>query len=592
VVLPDGSIVVMGGGDRNGYRNDVWRSEDRGATWTQMTASAGWQTRKGQVTVAMPDGSIILMGGESRLSYATWVDNEVWRSDDKGATWTHVTNAGWAARVTFTGVVIPDGSIVIMGGYLKYEGYADDVWRSADKGATWAQANSNNRWPARSHFSSVVLPDGSIVIMGGYNGTADRNDVWRSEFQGATWSRMTDTAGWSAREDHSSVTLPDGSIVLMGGGDSKTEKNDVWRSVDKGKTWTQMTGSAGWSAREGQSSVLLPDGSIVLMGGGNGWRTVLKDDVWRSEDYGVTWTCVNTSAGWSARADHSSVVLPDGSIVLMGGVDTTNVKNDVWRSEDKGATWTEMTGNAAWSARAYQSSVCEPDGSIVLMGGSTGTNKKDVWRSEDYGATWTCVNASAGWSGRVGQSSLVLPDGRIILMGGYDDGYKNDVWSFFTAGSSVQHPSHSYTEDGNYSVALQVYNLEGYSSEQKERYINITGYIPPPEPNSPDPVVSSVTPKNVCRNCRTTITLAGNYFRAGATAYLNRTGSMPIPVMNITVVNATRIVGDLILPGGPIVGNWSVVVTTPQGGFGVKKNAISIKPWRDPHVKPIKPKNP
>ena len=51
---------------------------------------------------------------------------------------------------------------------------------------------------------------------------------------------------------------------------------------------------------------------------------------------------MTASAGWLARMGHSSVVLADGSIVLMGGViDGNSVKNDVWRSTDYGATWTQ-----------------------------------------------------------------------------------------------------------------------------------------------------------------------------------------------------------------------------------------------------------
>ena len=63
---------------------------------------------------------------------------------------------------------------------------------------------------------------------------------------------------------------------------------------------------------------------------------------------------MNASAGWSARYGHSSVVMPDGSIVLMGGYDNGSYKNDVWRSTDNGATWTQVNASAGWSAR-YES---------------------------------------------------------------------------------------------------------------------------------------------------------------------------------------------------------------------------------------------
>lgn len=58
--FPPTSIIIMGGYP---LTNDVWGSTDKGITWTQITASAGWIPRYRHSSVKMPDGSIILMGG-------------------------------------------------------------------------------------------------------------------------------------------------------------------------------------------------------------------------------------------------------------------------------------------------------------------------------------------------------------------------------------------------------------------------------------------------------------------------------------------------------------------------------------------------
>ena len=280
------------------------------------------------------------------------------------------------------------------------------AWYFGDETYTgpWTQM-SENAWFQRTDHASVVMPEGSIVMMGGMGWTesdTDRvNDVWRSTDNGATWKLMNLKAEWIVRAGHSSVAMPDGSIVMMGGscgincnsdyGDDSGVLNDVWRSMDNGATWKLMNASAAWTPRFGHSSVVMPDGSIVLMGGS--WN---NNDVWRSTDNGATWKLMNASPGWTARYEHTSVVMPDSSIVLMGGWDGPDsgiYKNDVWRSTDNGATWNLMTANAAWSARRSHRSVAMPDGSIVLMGGSDGTSlKNDVWRSTDNGTTWTQVN--------------------------------------------------------------------------------------------------------------------------------------------------------------------------------------------------------
>ena len=42
VVQSDGTVLVMGGQDAAGNRNDVWKSNDRGASWIAMSTNAGW----------------------------------------------------------------------------------------------------------------------------------------------------------------------------------------------------------------------------------------------------------------------------------------------------------------------------------------------------------------------------------------------------------------------------------------------------------------------------------------------------------------------------------------------------------------------
>ena len=172
---------------------------------------------------------------------------------------------------------------------------------------------------------------------------------------------------WSARDSHASVVLPDGSIVLMGGagdcgGGSITDVGDVWRSTDRGATWTQMTAEPEWGSRANATSVAMPDGSIVLMGGiGGGWPGI-HNDVWRSTDQGATWTRMTTAAEWAPRYGATSVVMPNGSIILIGGVvrgDPTSgggyyleIADDVWRSTDQGATWTEVASSIGWKDRS------------------------------------------------------------------------------------------------------------------------------------------------------------------------------------------------------------------------------------------------
>jgi len=54
--------------------------------------------------------------------------------------------------------------------------------------------------------------------------------------------------------------------------------------------------------------------------------------------YTGTWQQISANASPIVRQHHSSVAMPDGSIILMGGFTGTVSTNDVWRSDDDGAT--------------------------------------------------------------------------------------------------------------------------------------------------------------------------------------------------------------------------------------------------------------
>lgn len=388
--------------------------------WTAMTTSAPWSGRYGHAAVALPDGSIVLMGGLEANGVSK---NDVWRSTDKGATWTQVTAAApWSARDFHSAVVLPDGSIVLMGGYDHNTGhYKNDVWRSTDKGTTWTRMTAAAPWYDREDFSCVVLPDGSIVLMGGFVGTP-QSDVWRSTDKGATWTRMTAAAPWGQRCSHTSVALPDGTIVLMGGiieGDMRPRTNDVWKSTDKGATWTRVTAAAPWTGRSGSTSVVLPDGSIVLMGGmSQNWWEWQKNDVWRSTNKGATWTQVTASAPWVGRESHAGVVLPDGSIVILGGRD-----RDMQRRKD---VWRWQTGNS--TEQNPRLTYSQPGTYRVTLRTFNGSEARTVIKELQLSGTEVVVVASPASGGSTSGGGLYVQGSQVTVSASPNPGYTFSGW--------------------------------------------------------------------------------------------------------------------------------------------------------------------
>jgi PKD repeat protein len=307
--------------------------------WVNMSASSpGWAGRFGHATVSMPDGAIIIMGGSDGTNYF----KDVWRSTDNGATWTQMTsNAPWETRVFYSStaaVATPDGSIILTGG-TNATVQSNDTWLSSNNGTSWTLMNASSGWSTRVAHGMVTLNDGSVLLVGGQGGGAWRNDTWRSIDDGRTWTLMNVSSGWSIRQSFGITALPDGGAILTGGTpDGAIDYNDTWRTTSNGATWDRMNTSSGWTAREYATTNAMSDGSLLLMGGINATSGgTVYNDVWRSTDQGKIWTRINASAGWGVTRAHATVLMRDGAIIKVGGLGAT-ATNDTWRFNPTNAT--------------------------------------------------------------------------------------------------------------------------------------------------------------------------------------------------------------------------------------------------------------
>jgi len=215
IFTSDGSILVLGGVNSSAYLNDVWISDDYGSSWTLQTPlpNSRWTPRWGLTSVEV-SGAIIVIGGVD-LDSGDRVD--VWRSYNKGQSWSPVTyNPGWIARSNFASVSV-GGKIILMGGYSGIVGDLNDVWTSDDGGATWSCISSGTitPWGIRNGFGCVVI-SGNIILLGGQHGVVGYNDVWQSIDSGITWTCLTSNAEWSQRSDPN-VAVVSNSIFIYGG---------------------------------------------------------------------------------------------------------------------------------------------------------------------------------------------------------------------------------------------------------------------------------------------------------------------------------------------------------------------------------------
>eukprot|EP00400_MALV-I_sp_L67-5_P000642 gene642-237_t len=344
-----------------------------------------WQPRFGSACCLIPGkegqfdsipDTILMTGGAT----SGGVDNSVWSSTDRGATWQCVCQvAQFRPRCRHGLVYLPVANrLVLFGGYGGDGVYFQDVWMSDNNGASWMLlSDKRTKWMARAGMAYVVQEDDTIVIMGGDGmafGSDEEvfNDVWEwRPGHGPDWDLITPNAGWEPRTGATAIVGKNDSIVLSGGFRENEALSDVWVSKD-GKKWKQLNKLQAPLAAAHPAKL----GSDMFMFGGRSDNPPnCLDEIWCSKDDGKTWKVLERGVeGFTARCWAMVVVSPpmsetnarnkseDGEItypddwdkplfLLFGGIDDDGVcHSDVWSSVD-GRVWKNLQPDAAPSPR-------------------------------------------------------------------------------------------------------------------------------------------------------------------------------------------------------------------------------------------------
>jgi len=190
-------------------------------------------------------------------------------------------------------------------------------------------AVSNMNSP-RVHFTATPLADGTVLLAGGWNDFTPIEIVASAELFDPLSGIFTLTGSMTiSRSLQSATRLPDGTVLILGG----SSRSGDLGSVSSGELYDPASGafhSAGTLkvARDSHSATLLPNGKVLVAGGVTGF---FDDD--GLPDRFVSWTTelFAPSAGSSAfagsleteRVAHTATLLNDGRVLVTGGIDNT-----------------------------------------------------------------------------------------------------------------------------------------------------------------------------------------------------------------------------------------------------------------------------
>lgn len=188
-------------------------------------------------------------------------------------------------------------------------------------------------------------------------------------------------------------------------------------------TWT-ATGSL-VTGRYNHSATLLPDGKVLVAGG----IAVCCDSIASAELYDPasgTWTATGSLA--NAREQHTATLLPNGKVLVAGG------NGDFFYSslasaelyDPASGTWTG-TGSVV-TARSTHTATLLPNGEVLVAAGLFLTNPiRSAELYDSASGTWSATGrlVGSGHSGRAQHTATLLPEGKVLVAGGYNSAYIN-----------------------------------------------------------------------------------------------------------------------------------------------------------------------
>jgi hypothetical protein len=184
------------------------------------------------------------------------------------------------------------------------------------------------------------------------------------------------------------------------------------------------------NVRTGASAALLYDGRVLVTGGitditettDNGPITVTRPTAWAERFSPTGDHFVATATLQNARADHSSTLLPDGRVLVAGGVGVDRHALSAAEIYDPGTNgWTAVA--PMHYARAGHTATLLADGQVLIAGGDdSGVSTDTIELFDPAVGVFNAVEATMS-AARIGHAAALISvgeDTKVLIAGGFD----------------------------------------------------------------------------------------------------------------------------------------------------------------------------
>jgi photosystem II stability/assembly factor-like uncharacterized protein len=275
--------------------------------------------------------------------------------EDFGMVWTNVVNEE-LDNISWLSCAISSS-----GKYQTAVEEFGDIYISSDYGVTWT--NSYNMGNAPTNCISMSFS-------GQYQTASNGINIMVSNDYGATW---TETYSVGNTQIFVCISLSGRYQLVISAGDS------MYRSTDFGVTWNRYDNEN----TDIYNSIMSFPSIGVCMSYDGQYQTIVCENIYRSDDYGVNWVTTNivTDEGgiWDDHNWYGVDMSSDGKYQVA-----IEVIGEIYVSSDYGENWAKvdipLVTDITWQAISISAN--GQFMTAVAKGGS-------VYYSSDFGVTWT-----------------------------------------------------------------------------------------------------------------------------------------------------------------------------------------------------------
>lgn len=360
--------------------------------------------------------NIVYMGG---------AQGGVWRSTDRGQTWTPLTDDWPFLHISAIAIdpTNPDRIYVGTGDYNGFNSYTYGIMRSVDGGNSWIHVP--NPFSNRAISAIIIHPDQPNIVLAstgrGSNGT---RGIFRSTNFGQSFSSvLTGGVDFSSMD----ISVPDaqGNRIIYA---TASGSGNYFRSTNNGASFQSMgnpTGSQSQNITRIAASKLYPNVAYVVAGtarsvykttnGGTNWSNVTNNFPNGNNNYNWSQSWYDIHIGTTYQT-----VPTEQDVVYVGLIDIVISRNggSSWRSMG-GANFTATYTNNAITHNDQHCMAIDPlDNSKVIIGNDGGAYEITFNYNND---TYQYTHLSEFMGISQFYSTAVHPTDPLHVMGGTQD---------------------------------------------------------------------------------------------------------------------------------------------------------------------------